>query len=382
MSRSDPLRVLLMIDDASLYGGAEHFVVGLATHMPRDRISPWVCSTREGLGDAIAVLQDAGVPHLSLGRRSTKDVYHLASLARLIRHQRFDVLHAHKFGSNVWGTLLGRACGVPVVLAHEHTWSYSGNRPRMWLDGYLIGRLATRFIAVSQADCDRMVRLEHVPPEKVIVMPTAYIPREVSSSRSVRAELGLRHDSPMVAVVAGLRRQKALDVMLEAHSRLLREVPGTHLLIAGDGDCRAELERRVETLGIGDSVHLLGSRDDVTGILQEADVAALSSDWEGMPLVVFECMAAGTPLVATAVGGLPEIVQNGQTGLLVPPRDPAALASAIAAVLRDPEFRRRLARAAAERLEQFRIETVTMRFVGLYEELRARAARPRRGNRS
>ena len=381
MSPPEPLRVLLMIDDVSPYGGAEHFVVGLATHLPRERISPWVCSTRVGIDDGIAILQAAGVPHLSLGRRSTKDAYRLGSLARLIRRERFDVLHAHKFGSNVWGTLIGRACRVPVVLAHEHTWSYAANKPRMWVDGYLIGRLATKFIAVSHADAERMVRLEHVPPDKVMVLPTAYIPRDGSSTSTIRAELGLGPDSPLVAVVAGLRRQKALDVMLAAHARLLSAVPGAHLVIAGDGECRAELAHRVEDLGLENSVHLLGARSDVSGILHEADVAALSSDWEGMPLVVFECMAARTPLVATAVGGIPEIVHDGHTGLLVPPRHPSALASAIAVLLRDPEARALLARAAADRLEQFRIEVVAARFAELYEELCARTRPTRSGNR-
>jgi glycosyltransferase involved in cell wall biosynthesis len=112
----------------------------------------------------------------------------------------------------------------------------------------------------------------------------------------------------------------------------------------------------------------------VTPLLQTVDVGALSSDWEGMPLFVLECMATGTPVVATNVGGLPEIVEDDRTGLLVPPRDPAALAAAISALLADPERGRLLAATAAERMDDFTIETVAHRFADLYEQLVSDAA--------
>jgi glycosyltransferase involved in cell wall biosynthesis len=153
-------------------------------------------------------------------------------------------------------------------------------------------------------------------------------------------------------------------------------VDDAHLLIAGDGPCRAELERRITQLGIGRWVHLLGHRSDVDAILRRVDVGVLSSDWEGMPLFVFECMASGTPLIATAVGGLPEVVSDGETGLLVPPRDPAALANTIERVLRGPRLRSRLASAASAHLHRFTIDAVARRFADLYEELAAESLDP------
>jgi type III pantothenate kinase len=121
-------------------------------------------------------------------------------------------------------------------------------------------------------------------------------------------------------------------------------------------------------------VHFLGERRDVTPILENVDIGALSSDWEGMPLFVLECMTTGTPVVATNVGGLPEVVEDDRTGLLVPPRDPAALAQAISALLADPERGRRLAAAAAERMRHYTIDTVAQRFADLYEQLVSQAA--------
>jgi glycosyltransferase involved in cell wall biosynthesis len=363
-----------MIDHVGTLGGAERYVEGLALNMPRDRIEPWVCSTRTGEPQAVRALREAGIPHVELNRRSRWQAHRLLRLPALLRRERFDVIHAHKFGSNLWGTLFGRACRVPVILAHEHNWSYDGARMRVWLDGEVIGRLATRFIAVSSANRERMITLEGVPADKVLVMPTGYIPHP-GAAGDIRAELGLAAGAQIVGVAAGMRKEKALDVMLDAHALLVRSVPDAHLVIAGDGPCRSVLERQMRDLGIEGSVHMLGGRRDVDSILRGADAGALSSDWEGMPLFVFECMATDTPIVATAVGGLPDIVEDGETGLLVPARDPRALAGALQRLLTDRPLARRLAASAATRLGEYRIDTVAARFADLYEQLMAEAGR-------
>ena len=368
---SRPLRVLTVVDRAVDCGGAERFAVGLAQHLPRERFEPWLCTTRAGEDGFAREIADSGIPHVMLDRRSKWDVHRLAGLATLLRRERFDILHAHKFGSNLWCSMIGRACGVPVVLAHEHTWSYSGDPLRMWLDGHLIGRLATRFIAVSPRDAERMITLEHVPAEKVLFIPTAYIPRRDAVISDIRAEFGLQRDTPVIAIAAVLRRQKAISVLLEAHARILRMGLDAHLMIAGDGECLDTLQARVRELGSTEHVHFLGRRDDVEAIVAAADVAALSSDYEGLPLFVFECMANGTPLVATDVGGLGAVVQDGVNGLLVPPRDPQALAEALAAVLRSPSLRAELARAARLTAADYTIEAIAERFAELYESLAA-----------
>jgi glycosyltransferase involved in cell wall biosynthesis len=361
--------VLLLIDSAQLVGGAERFVTGLASHLPRERIEAWVCSTRKGDAQAIRMLVAAGVPHVELGRSTTWQLHRFAKLIRLLRDQDFDVLHAHMFGSNVWGTLIGRACGVPVVLAHEHTWSFRHDRVRMWIDGRVIGRLATRCLAVSAVDRARMIALEGMSPDKVVVMPVAHVPHAAPRNGGIRSELGLSRTAPVVGVAAVFREQKGLDVMLEAHARLLAEVSDAHLVVAGDGPYRAQLEHHIDRLGIRSSVHLLGCRDDVDAILRSVDAGAMSSDYEGMPLFALECLAAGTPLVATAVGGLPEIIDDGRTGLLVPARDPAALAVALQRVLTDPALARRLGSAGAARADEFTLDSVANRFADLYEQL-------------
>ncbi len=358
-----------MVGYLSAAGGAERFMLGLATHLPRDRFEPWVCAPRGAEPAAVAALAEAGIPFVDLGRRGRWDVHRTAGVVGLLRRERFSILHTHMFGSNLWGALAGPACGVPVVIAHEHTWSYQGKSWRAWLDGRVIGRRVTRFIAVSEADAERMISIEKVPSEKVAVIPTALIPRKCRANGDLRAELGVGADTPLIGSLARLRRQKALDVLIDAHARVLQAVPGAHLVIAGDGECRPELARHAAQAGVADRTHFVGRRDDVDSILGALDVAAMSSDFEGRPLFALECMASGTPLVATAVGGLPEMIDGGRTGLLVPPRRPDALADALVSLLLDPRRRARIAAAASIQVERYGIEAVAAQFVDLYERL-------------
>jgi glycosyltransferase involved in cell wall biosynthesis len=339
-------------------GGAERVAVELAAHLPRDRFSAAVCATRRIEPPWDAMLRERGVPHFALGRRSSADVLPFGRLTRVLRRERIDVLHAHMFGSNVWATVVGRAARVPVVVAHEHSWDYIGRPVRRILDRRLIGRFADAFVAVSEADRELMVGEERVPPEKVVVMPNPYVPRTAGAGGP------LPSGAPLVGIVAQLRPPKGHDVLLDAFARVRADA---QLVIAGDGPLRGELERRASELGIADRTHFLGVRDDVDALLAACDVAVISSHREGTPLFALECMAARTPLVATAVGGLPGLLGDG--AVFVPPRDPGALAAAIDRLLADPAERSALASAAAARLAPYEVGAVAERFGALYEDL-------------
>jgi glycosyltransferase involved in cell wall biosynthesis len=367
-----PVRVLMLVDNLHEgIGGAERFVVGLATELHGDGHDITVCTTRQARGAVLQALLDGGVRHFSLDRHTRSDVLNFRRLAAELRRNPPDVLHAHKFGSNVWGTIFGRLARVPAVVAHEQTWSYEGNPLRKFLDGRLIGRLSTAFVAVSTADAERMVRLEGVPERKVVMIPNAYIPswRAPAAGWSLHEELGLPADAELVGTAAMLRPQKAQHVLVDAFAQVAEERARAHLVIAGEGECRAALEAQVDRLGLGARVHLLGHRDDTDAIIETLDVAVLSSDYEGTPLFAFECFARRTPLVATAVGGLPDIVEDGETGLLVPRREPAALGRALTGLLGDPGRRAAIAAAAAESLDGYSMPRIAQRFAALYDRL-------------
>ena len=369
---SEPVRVLTLVDNSGeLGGGAERLAVQIATGLDRERFAPWLCVSRGQPGAAVReTLRAAGVPLLALDRQRTTDVWPWRRLAALLRQERIDVLHTHKFGSNVWGAIIGRATRTPVVVAHEHTWSFEGQRLRRALDRHLVARAADAIVAVSRQDRDKMIALEGIPPERIRVIPTAVAVDAPSHGADVRAELGIPPDAPVVVNVAGLRAQKAHDVLIEATALLAERLPDARVIVAGDGPERSRLEALVSARGLDRRFLLLGKRDDVPDILRAADVVALSSDYEGMPLAALEAMAAGRPLVATAVGALPDVVEDGVTGVLVAPRDPAALADALARVAGDRSLARTMGDAARRRAhENYDLRASVRRYEELYVEL-------------
>ena len=370
---SAPRKVLMMID--SLYaGGAERACVGLASALPPERYEVTLCATRRHKGSLAEEVVASGIRYETLGRRGRFDVLPFWRLFRLLRSGRYDVLHAHKHGSNLWGSIIGRLARTPVVVAHEHSWSYEGQRLRQFLDRNVIGRLADVLIAVSTSDRERMTSVEGIPPRKTTYIPNAFIPLS-DPEGDLRAELGLAPDVPLVGTVAVLRPEKAIDVLLDAFAIVSERIPGVHLAIAGFGPLAEQWEAYANELGVGDRVHWLGLRKDAPVVVRALDVAAMSSEREGMPLFAFESMAEAKPLVATEVGGLRDIFENGKDALLVPPHDPAAMAEAIERLLTDTELRRAVATAAHARLDEFRVERGVERITSLYESLLERRGR-------
>lgn len=369
------MRVLTLSDDLPRAGGAERVAAYLALGLDRSRFAAHVCTTRTSSGELIDRVR-AELPLLQLDRSRRGSLGAFAPLVRLLRRERIDVLHSHQFGSNVWGVLLGRLARVPVVVAHEHTWSYEGEPLRRFLDRELIGRGADAFVAVSREDRRRMIEVERVPAGKTVFMPNGIPPVAAPSGRSVRAELGIPPRAPVIGSLSVLRTQKRVDVMLRAAAILVRERPSLRLLVPGAGPEEASLRALAAALGLGDVVSFLSVRTDAPDYLEALDVAVNSSDFEGSPLSVLEFMAAGKAVVATRVGGVPDLIEHGVHGLLVPAGDPDALAQAVARLLDAPGLRRGLGERARER--QAREFTVAA-MVGRFEDLYDRLVRARRG---
>jgi glycosyltransferase involved in cell wall biosynthesis len=365
------LRVLTLLDRPSVQGGAERLASLVAMRLDPERFERLLCATRLPTQPTfVDELEAAGVRVLSLDRRGRLDLPAWRPLLRLLRQEPVDVLHAHMFGSNVCGTVLGRLNRVPVIVAHEHTWSYEGQPLRRFIDRELVARGATVFLAVSREDRRRMIEVEGISPDDVRFLPIGIPPLPAPSGRDVRAELGIEPGVPVVGTVCELRPQKALEVLVEAAALLREQTPGLRVLVAGDGPDRERLERLVRRQGLAQVVTLLGLRRDVPDLLAALDVCVCCSDFEGSPLAVMEYMAAGKPIVATRVGGVPDLVVDGVTGHLVPPRDPRSLAEAVAGLLADPRRRRRLGdQGRLRQRREFDLDGTVRRLEDLYETL-------------
>ena len=383
----EPLRVLTLIDHLPTGGGAEKFAAEVASRLDRERFESVLCVSRGPRDPQMATqseavdlqqLLDQGLRVIGLGRRSTLAVWDWRPLVSVLRRERIDVLHAHKYGSNIWGAVLGSAARTPAVIAHEHSWAFEGDRLRRFLDRNLIARLCDKVIAVSREDRRRMIEVEGIPPETVEYIPLGIDPLP-DGAGNLRAALGIDPDAPVVGAVGGLRPEKGLLTLLDAVAGLREDFPQLRVLLAGEGEQRNELEERVETLGLGDVVVLAGHRRDIPQVLATLDVAALCSEREGSPLAVLEYMDAAKPIVASEVGGVPDLIADGEQGLLIPPGDPSALRHAIARLLKDPEHARSLGAAAQRRRRrEFTIQNTIGGIEALYVGLLATRSPVRR----
>lgn len=373
-------KALFLLDTVAEMGGAEALAVELAIRLDPERFERYFVLTRwddaaleAGPGRAVlARLSEAGVRVSGLKRSRRLALRPWINLVRLLRRERVDIVHAHKFGSNLWAVLFGRLARVPVVVAHEHMWSYSERSPRNLVDRDVIARFADAFIAVSDEGRRQMIELQGIPAEDVIYIPNGIPELPPGDRDTAREALGIAPGAPVVGTLANLRPEKALEVLIEAAAILREEFAELRVVVAGEGEERALLERLIADRDLKDKVLLLGWRDDRADLLAAFDLAVCCSDFEGGPLSVMEYMDVGLPIVATRVGGLPELLGEGDCGLLVEPRDPAALAAALAALIRDPERRETLgASARALRERRYGIDTWVRRIEALYADLLA-----------
>lgn len=371
--RKERLCVLTIIDGL-MTAGAETVATRIALGLDPSRFESIICSTRPSARRHIAAARAAGIEVLELNRRSKFDVWRWRPLIRLMRSGRVDIVHAHKFGSNLWAALLVPRTRLPVLLAHEHSWSYEGTL-RRFVDRELIARRAGRIVAVSPTDRMRMIELERIPEKKVVFIPNGIPDRPPGDGERARRKLGLASSEPVVGTVCGLRPEKEVKTALRALGRLAPRRPDLRFVVVGDGPERGSLERLADELGV--RTLFLGHQpnDEVPDLVAAMDVLVLSSRFEGMPLAVLEWMAAGKAIVASRVGGIPSIVEHEQEAILVPPRDHVAFAQEIARLLDDPAERRRLGDAARLRQQgQFRFQRSLDLLEELYQRVYAEAS--------
>jgi glycosyltransferase involved in cell wall biosynthesis len=350
-------------------GGAERLAVSVLTNLDPQVYDRYMCLSRSSEGYLVEHAKAAGVKVFQLDRRSRYDLLPWLRLVRLMRREKIEILHTHKHGSNFWGAIISLVTGVPVFLAHEHSWQYSGSRVRILIDRFLIARRATKMIAVSAPDREAMISIEHISPSKIVVLPNGINFNAPTDVEAVRDELRLPPGSLVIACV-GVRAEKRVDLVLRALDLLRDTQPNLQLLVIGDYQSELEaLGEIADSLQLSQRIRFLGERHDVPSLLAVSDLAVLASDREGAPLAILEYMAAGCAIVASRVGGIPNMIEDGVEGLLVEPGDAELLARSIAQLAESPTRRAELGSAARERqARDFSLNAVVRQTVELYDE--------------
>src|SRR5216117_247429 len=335
----------------------EHGWGALIACQPGSRL---FAEARAGAADAAAVRM-----------RGAVDLGALWALRRLMRARGVDLVHTHSSTDSWLGALAAKSLGLPVVRSRHVS---------IAIRSALVYRLADRIVTSGEA-VRALVVAAGIPPERVVAIPpgvdtTRFHP--AVSGAAVRGELRLGAGEPLVGLVANIRGSKGHNVFLEAAREILRQAPLARFLIVGDGVGYDEVRRRVSDLGLAEHATMTGFRRDIPEVMAALDVLVLPSiRSEATSQVIPQALAVGTPVVATTVGGSPELVRDGETGRLVPPEDPPALARAVLEILRDPERARAMGRAGQAAISaRLTLDASMARTTAVYRELLAGRGRP------
>lgn len=347
-------RVMYVVPDLGV-GGAERHVTTLMPNLDRARFATAVvCVGVQG-----ALFDDlvrAGTQAKALHRSRRQALRAIVDLVREMRSFAPDVVITRGYSAEVLGRIAAVVARVPhnVVWVHNHGDGTPRGAVRRIADRVLDG-VTCAYFGVAQAQAQYMVDGLNCPPEKIHIIYNGVDPEgfDPTDDRRAVAEFGIGSSDKVVGIVAALRPEKDHSTFLRAARMVLDRVPAAKFLVVGEGPMRAEIERHVAVLGLDDCVTLTGCLADVPAVLRAFDVAVLSSfSVECFPMALLEAMAAGRPAVCTAVGGVPEMVDEGVTGFLVPVRDPSALADRLVAILTDDELASRMGKAARVRVEE------------------------------
>jgi L-malate glycosyltransferase len=347
-------------------GGTRRHLLEMLRHLDRGSFLPALyCFDASREPDALREVSALGIDMIDGRLRTSLQGPPLAALAvRMaaeLRRRRVQILHSYLFHANFAGTLAGRLARVPVVMVSKRSLDRHREASKR-LAARLANRLARRVTVPAEAIARHVHAVEGCPLDKIIVVPNGI--------DLTRVPVAQPSSNPVVGSVGRLEIRKGHANLLEAAPLILDRIPGARILLVGDGPERATLARQAQSLGVADRIDLRGMVPDGASVLPEMSVFVLPSHVEGMSNALLEAMAAGLPVVATNIGGNGEVVLAGETGLLVPPRDPVALAEAIVLLLKDAERARAMGAAGRARvLQHFTVEQMVARHQALYASL-------------
>ncbi len=371
------ITVLQLINSLTM-GGAERVAYDLAKGMDKTKFQVLLCGVTAYTDDyttqIITELKEHQVTPLSLNRTPWKrSVKVLWRLIKIIKEYRVDLINTHCPTPDFYGRLAAIYCCRPAVSTF-HNIKIWEKYPRLGpLTEYLLQPMTTRFIAISNEVKKWALKELRCDPKKITIVyngiNTNYWQHSINKLEK-RRSLGFSQKEKLLTVVGRLTEQKGHSFLLKAMADVVGKHPGVRLLIIGEGELRPQLEQQVTILGLLNKVFFLGKRTDIAEIYGISDLFVLPSLWEGLPLVMLEAMTAGVPVIATAVAGVPEVIDHKKNGLLVPPASPEELSTAICYLLEHPQEAREMATRAKKLVqEQFDAVNMVRGYEAVYQEI-------------
>ena len=374
------VHVVLSLD----IGGLERIVADLVrVGRVLGQIPSVICLERPGT--LAAQVESLGVPVLCAGKPPGLRLETIGRIHELLRQSKPDVVHTHQIGALIYAGPAARREGVPVVVHTEHTNTIARRRSlnrqfRTRLLWGLAGSYAARFFCVSDDIADAVRAYRTVPGRKVVVVPNGIDTAAFATKadcESMRRDLRIPPGVPVIGTVGRLNEVKSQDLLIRSFAEISNHNPKPHLLLVGDGPERNPLQQLAENLGIADRVHFAGYQPRPERFLHDMAIFALTSRHEGMPLAILEAWAAGLPVVASRVGGVPKMIAQGQTGLLFDSGNEAALTEAMDRLLTHTDEAQRLGEAGREYVRsRFDLRVMARAYEQHYRELLPKSRSP------
>jgi glycosyltransferase involved in cell wall biosynthesis len=354
------------------HGGAERLMTSMVTQGDRSRFGYEVAFVRSRMRGLVGELEAVGVPVHDLGAGSDLDLAWTVRLRRLLTQGRFEVMHAHLPYAAVLGRVVARtlpAARRPRLVYTEHSlWQHNALVVRCL--GLGTSRWDDVSIAVSHSN--RAALPAAIRNRTRVILhgiDVAGVRAAAAQAGDIRSAMSIPEEHVVVVSVANLRAQKGYPTLLQAARAMVDAGLPVSFLAIGSGPLEVDLVTEHRRLALGDRFRFLGQRADAVPLIASSDVLVLASDYECMPVVVMEAFALGTPVVATAVGDLPAVIQDGVNGLLVPPGRPDLLAAALRRLVQQPDLRARLAKAAQGAVERFDVRRASADVEAVYSQL-------------
>ena len=362
------MRIVYMVHTLGM-SGLENVVISLTNGLEPSLFECTIVSLQEPLQNKAHTER---VKVFSLDKRRGNDPRLIYRLYRFLRQERPHIVQTHNWGTLLEGTLAAKLAGVPVII-HAERGTIEGRRRNLFIQRCLL-RTVHRVLSVSETHRRRLADSTGFPYQKIKPIPNGvdvslFSPRPTEKQR-IRKNLGLELTPIYIGTVANLRPVKNHALLLRVGSRLCQSYEHVRFVFAGDGPLKEQLVALAEELGISAKVRFLGARSDIPEVLNALDIFVLPSLSEGMPNAVLEAMACSLPVVATRVGGIPELIEDGNTGILVPSEDERQLEAILENLLRYDTKRRALGEKGRQRvLECFRLDRMVNEYQELYHSL-------------
>lgn len=384
MAINRPIRVLQFLNANCAPGGVETHVCALLTRLPEDEFTVTLVCPPIPYEFMFARQASNGHRVICLDAQRFSQIGAMKKLASILRREQIDIAHCHQFRATTMLAPLATACRVPCVIETTHlreAWR-RGWIKRSFVIDRMVYKLVDHFIAVSDANRQYLVRQKHCDPSTIDVIRNGCDLSRFQPSpdrgASIRERYGVPPSALLVVYAGRLEPQKGIGVLLEAMTPVASHFPDVRVLLVGDGALRAELKAETYRRNLRSAITFAGLQRDVVPFLDAADLVVLPSFWEGLPFAAVEAGAMGKPMVATAVDGTPEVVKDGESGLLVPPGDSNAFANAMISLLGDAPKRRAMGARAKEIVAaRFSVERLVAETTDLYKRLMDHRVRTR-----